>query len=187
MKNALIALFILFSPISVVAQKHFIYGDIGTATFSNFRPGFSITHNYRLIKHIGVGIGVQGYSYSPISVNRIKFTPAVFADIRFHIRPAKTNQFFAFLDVGANYHGMKGSYYTRDRTQLHTVKSNISTCTGIGIGYLRQINKRGSGIYASIKITMNVYTTSGYDFVAKRDIKYLNGDGTLPFSIGYKF
>lgn len=62
MKNALTALLVLVAPLSLSAQKHFVYTDAGLS-LAYFDPGFSATYNYNLAKHIGLGAGVQGYVF----------------------------------------------------------------------------------------------------------------------------
>jgi hypothetical protein len=163
------------------AQKHRAFADVGYA------PGFSATYNYSLVKYVGAGIGVQGYDCKLNIGSTSSFYSAVFADIRFNIRPQKRGQAFAFIDLGANFYQRSNYTYT-DRTGLYRASGSSGLYTGWGVAYLRRITKRGSGIYLSYKIISNIYNADRLNPYTLQPIeKVTSFDATGILSVGFKY
>lgn len=181
MKYSFIALLLCLS-VSSFAQKHRVFADVG------WSPGFSVTYNYTPIKHLGVGVGVQAYEYSPTLINTSMFVPAVYADLHLNIRPQKNNQLFLHWDIGMNFYKQKGQYRGGDPRIVYNTPKDNGVCTGGGFGYMRRMTKRGGGPYASLKLVMNLTKVEGYNVATRQtQIKQLNGDGPLVLSLGFKF
>jgi hypothetical protein len=185
MKHAFIALLVLFSAITTLAQKHNLFADVGTLR------GFSATYNYRVAKHFGAGIGVQGYRFSPTELDyyydRKRFVPGVFADLRLNIRPLKRGQMFSFLDLGIDLYKQDKSYY-RDSNYIFTIPHDNGFYIGFGFGYFRRVTKGGGGPYTSLKFVTNWYTSYFYDIVSPaNDRIYPSADFGVALSLGYRF
>lgn len=181
MKYVFFAILVVVYSANASAQHHHLFADAGTL------PGFSVTYNYTPVKHLGIGIGIQGYSFSPTLINSREFIPAVFADIHVNIRPQKNNQFLSFLDMGVNIYQRDDRYYSTSHN-VFKLRSDNGFYMGLGFGYLRRITKRGSGPYAALKIISNWYNSDRYDPVTLQRVStWMNVDGRLLFSLGFKF
>ena len=180
MKYALIALLVMFNPITASAQKNNLFADVGIA------PGLSVTYNYKFAKHIGLGIGLQGYNFIPTITNRNEFVPAVFADVRLNSRQRKKHFFFYFLDLGIDFYKSNDNY-PRTSNIYDNVPKNNGFYTGLGSGYFRRMTKRGGGLYASLKIIGNIFNDHEYNIVAQNYRTSTMFYGTGVISIGFKF
>ncbi|RYD54988.1 MAG: hypothetical protein EOP56_17330 [Sphingobacteriales bacterium] len=179
MKYALttLALFIAMSS----AAQHNIYTDVGHT------PGFSLTYDYKLTKRLSVGGGVQGYKFFRTDDGIRRFTPAIFADIRLHMRPEKNNQFFSFLDLGMNVYKQNKEYVRMINGVSHIPHDN-GFYSGLGFAYLRRMTGRGGGPYASLKLFFNWHTIWRYSIVSEaNEIGLLSANGTTALSVGFKF
>ncbi|MCB0698429.1 MAG: hypothetical protein KDC11_01215 [Chitinophagaceae bacterium] len=197
MKYALIVLLTVLLPIGASAQKHSskvdttgkhsLYGDLALPIGSSF-PGFSITYNYKLTQPFRVGIGVQGYKFSPNLDYPPKFIPAVFVDLRVTAWSRKKNQFVAFMDFGMNFYKQDKSFSFVDTNTLGHYAHNNGFDLGIGLGYFRRMTKRGGGPYLMFKLITNWYNTRGYSIVSEQqEIGLLNMDGSPTIAIGFKY
>lgn len=183
MKKALLVLSLVGSAAIAHAQKHHLYADAGIS-LSQFMPGASVTYNYNFIPYIGIGAGVQGYGFFPTVTNGHTFVPAVFGDVRFNIRPKKSNQFFVLLDVGMNFYSHE-NYAEQDGNMVYGVIKDNGVLSGFGFGYLHKFAKRGA-IYTTLKTLTNHYQA--------RTLNLTNGQqgtdgmsrGTLVVSFGYR-
>ncbi|MBS1773791.1 MAG: hypothetical protein JST82_13105 [Bacteroidetes bacterium] len=181
MKCLFVALLIIFGPIVISAQEHRAYADVG------YVPGFSATYNYSLAKYVGLGVGVQGYRLSPGMSSFSRLVPAIFADIRFNIRPEKKGQAFAFMDFGMNFYKHSNKFYYTKSGILRD-KNDNSFYAGFGLGYLRSITERGGGPYLSVKIVTDWFSTDVLNPVTllpESALYHIYGD--LVFSLGFKF
>lgn len=173
--------------LTATAQKHSAYADLGIV-LNGPHPGASATYNYKLAKRLGVGIGAQGYVFSPTDVNRAQFIPGVFADVRLNLRPAKNNQFFTLLDVGMNFYKADMRYYRRNAYDVFSNRHNNGMLLGLGVGYLRRLAARGTGVYASLKMMSNNYTTNRYDPVTLQQMAvWYNSDFVFIASVGIRY
>lgn len=182
MKYLFIVLLVVFSSTGASAQEqHRLYADVG------YVPGFSATYNYNLVKYVGAGIGVQGYDIYPTLSNYSRFTPAVYADIRFNIRPEKKGQAFVFMDFGMNFYKRSNKFY-RTKFGAERARSNNSFYAGLGVAYMRRITKRGGGPYVSLKIVSSWYKTDRLDTYTLQPVSTLfNMDASGVFSLGFKY
>lgn len=172
---------------AATAQKHTCYADLGLV-FNGPNPGMSATYNYKLAKHLGAGIGIQGYSFSPNEVDAQRFIPAVYADVRLNIRPGKKNQFASFFDIGMNFFQSNQQYYRTGPYDVFRNKHNNGMYLGLGIAYLRRISPRGSGPYLSLKMISNSYTTNRYDPVNLQQMSvWYNMSANFAASLGFRF
>src|SRR6476646_2777398 len=96
-------LLLIGSALCAQAQKQNIYTD-GAISLAYFDPGFSATYNYNPVKHLGIGLGAQAYVFHTAITNPRQFTPALFADMRFRIRPKHISQYFVLLDLGMDFY-----------------------------------------------------------------------------------
>ncbi|HEY1032856.1 MAG TPA: hypothetical protein VGD89_13860 [Flavipsychrobacter sp.] len=185
MKRFVIVLACLFHGFCVSAQKHHTYIDAGLS-LAYFDPGFSVTYNYHPAKHLGVGIGTQGYVFHPASTNPRHFTPALFADVRLRIRPEKISQYFLFLDAGMNFyqHNNDSAY---SGTYILTVPNDNGVYVGLGLGYFLRLTHRGWGAYASAKLINNIYKRNEYNTLTNEQNSINPAAGTLILSLGFRF
>jgi hypothetical protein len=185
MRSIRILLLLAAYSLSAQAQKHHIYTD-GAISLAYFDPGFSATYNYHPIKHIGIGLGVQGYVFHPASTNPRQFTPAVFADLRFQIRPKKISQYFVLLDLGMDFYqhnndlSVKGNY-------VYSVPSNNGVYFGLGIGYFLRLTYRGWGPYTTVKLINNIYKQNEFNITTNEQRSIGSSGGTLILSLGFRF
>lgn len=190
MKNLyaqVIAAIFLISSFAASAQKHTGYADLGMVLNGPY-AGASATYNYKLTKRIGAGIGAQGCIFAPSDINKAQFVPAVFADVRLNMRPAKNNQFFALMDVGMNFYKADMRYYRRNAYDVFSNRHNNGVLFGLGVGYLRRLLPRGTGVYASLKMMTNNYTTNRYDPVTLQQMSvWYNSDFIFVASIGVRY
>lgn len=185
-RQLLIAVFFLTS-FTLSAQKHHAYADFGLV-FNGPNPGVSATYNYKLAKHLGAGIGIQGYGFSPTEIDAQRFIPAVYADVRLNIRPGKKNQFASFLDIGMNFFQSNQQYYRTSPYDVFRNKHNNGMYLGLGIAYLRRISPRGSGPYLSLKMISNSYTTNRYDPITLQQMAvWYNLSANFAASLGFRF
>lgn len=169
------------------AQKHTAYADLGIVLNSP-RPAASATYNYKLAKRLGVGIGAQGAVYAPTDVNIAQFIPGVFADVRFNMRPTKNNQFLALLDAGMNFYKADMRYYRTNAYDVFSNRHNNGMLLGLGVGYLRRLAPRGTGVYASLKMMSNNYTTNRYDPATLQKMAvWYNSDFVFVASVGIRY
>jgi len=185
MKYTLIALLILINPISSSAQKSYLYAD-GGLSLAYFDPGFSATWNYNIIKYIGIGAGAQAYVFHPALTNPRQFTPAIFADIRFRIRPERISQYFILTDIGLDIYNHNDNY-SRDGNYVYTVPKNNGVYFGLGIGYFLRLTYRGWGPYATMKIINNIYGKDQLDLNTGMHKTLTTGGGTIVLSLGFRF
>jgi len=185
MKYILLVL-VLFSSASVFGQQHNFYADAGLVFSGQGGPVFSATYNYRPVKHIGLGLGVQGCKFRPTYTTDIVFMPTVFGEFRVNIRPEKKNQFFTFIDFGMNFYKHSDLLYSNSEG-IYEYKGDNGFYFGLGLGYFRPITERGWGPYASIRIISNAFYGNAYYVSRPNDHTsgYLWGD--LAFSVGFKF
>ena len=184
MKYALVALSILFTPMLTSAQKDNFFGDAGMS-LARLYPGASITYNYNISRWFGVGAGAQAYDFHA-TMSNFQFVPAAFWDVRFNIRTRKKNQYFVFLDVGANIYKHNNDYW-RDGDSYYSVRRDNGSYTGLGFGYFRPQAKPGRGRYVSLKMISNSYEANAYNTVSReRSVEGL-GDQTFVISFGVKF
>ncbi len=176
MKYALAAL-IVCSSTGLLAQKNNLYADVGSS------PGFSVTYNRQIIKRLSLGAGFQGYDFSPTETNVNQFTPAIYGDLRLNSLQRKKHFFFYFLDMGVNIYKHNNNY---TRSGDYVSRDN-GTYAGLGFGYFRRITKRGSGLYASLKLISNIFRDNEYNATTNkyRRAMFFYGDGVL--SVGFKF
>ena len=185
MKYALIALLILLDPLHTSAQKNYLYTDIGPS-LAYFDPGFSATYNYNLIRYIGIGAGAQSYVFHPAATNTHCFTPAIFADMRFRIRPERISQYFVIVDLGLNFYKhnndsvLEGSY-------RYSVPNNNGIYLGLGLGYFLRLTYRGWGPYVSVKLINNIYKRDELNIVTNESSSLNSAGGTLIMSLGFRF
>ena len=180
-----ILILLLADSFRASAQKHFIYTD-RAISLAYFDPGFSATYNYQPIKHIGMGIGVQGYVFHPATTNPRHFTPAVFTDFRFRIRPEKISQYFALLDVGMNFYKHNNDL-ARSGNYVYSVPNDNGVYVGLGLGYFLRLTHRGWGSYASVKLINNFYKRNEFNVITNEQRSTTPAGGTIVLSLGFRF
>jgi hypothetical protein len=185
MKYVLVALLALISTIKASAQKHNLYADGGLCLAYN-DPGFSATYNYNFIKYIGIGAGVQGYAFHPAATNIRHFTPAVFADLRFRIRPEKISQYFAFVDVGYNFYKHNNDSL-QEGNFIYSVPQDNGIYGGLGIGYFLRLTHRGWGPYATVKLISNNCKVDQRNILTNEKGSQHQTRSTLVISLGFRF
>ena len=181
----LIALAILINPLTASAQKHYLYTDAGFC-LGNAIPGVSATYNYNIARHIGIGGGVQAYVIYPTVIPSRRFTPAIFADFRFRIRPQHISQYFILTDVGMDFYKHIDDY-VRDGNWVYTAPNNNGLYVGLGLGYFRRRTSRGSGLYATLKTILNFYKENQLHLTNGEQKTITYGYGTFVVSVGYRF
>ncbi len=175
------------ASLTASAQKHTGYADLGIVLNSP-HAGASVTYNYKPAKRIGVGIGAQGYLFDPTKTNNVRFVPAVYADARLSIRPAKSNQFFALMDIGMHFYKADISYYRSKGNNVFSNRHNNGVLFGLGVGYLRRLAPRGTGVYASLKLMTNNYTVNRHDPATLQQVSvWLNSDFNFVASVGIRY
>jgi hypothetical protein len=185
MKYALIVLLIAVGPLHASAQKHYLYAD-AAISLAYLDPGFSATYNYNFIKYIGVGAGVQGYVFHPAKTSPRHFTPGLFADLRFRIRPEKISQYFIITDFGINFY-KHNSDSVREGNFLYSVPKDNGIYFGLGMGYFLRLTHHGWGAYTSIKLINNIYNEDQFN-ITTHDRRSVNSDGgTVVISFGFRF
>lgn len=180
MSRTLIILFVLLYPIAAFAQQHSIYADLG------YTPGFSVTYNYKLAKRLGAGAGVHVYRIHRTWQDGVDFTPALYGNIRLNIRPEKKGQLFLMLDVGMNFYKQDKSYH-RESTYLFNIPNNNGIYTGLALGYMRRMTKRGGGPYVSLKPMVNWFSMRRYYIDEDRESAWIGGGGNVALNFGFKF
>ena len=180
-----IVLFLLGSPLLASAQKQYLYTD-GAISLAYFDPGFSATYNYNLVKHVGVGSGVQAYVFHTAITNHRQFTPAVFADFRFRIRPEKISQYFVLLDVGMNFYKHNNDTF-RSGNRFYSVPKDNGVYVGLGLGYFLRLTHKGWGPYTTVKLINNLYKENEYNIITNEQKGITRGRGTLVLSLGFRF
>ena len=185
MKYALVALLLAFGTLRTSAQKHYLYTD-GGLSLAYFDPGVSATYNYNPIKYIGIGAGFQGYVFHPVSTNPRYFTPAIFADVRFRIRPERISQYFIIVDLGMNFYKHNNDSLL-DGGYIYTVPKDNGVYVGLAIGYFLRLTYRGWGPYVTVKLINNIYKRNEFE-IATNQPSSINADGgTLILSLGFRF
>ena len=185
MKNALIVLIIVSGSLSVSAQKQNVYVDAGPS-LAYFDPGFSATYDYNFIKYIGIGLGTQAYVFHPAKTNPRQFTPALFADLRFRIRPEKISQYFILMDFGMDFYKHNNNSVL-DGDFVYSVPQDNGIYFGLGIGYFLRLTYRGWGPYASIKLINNIYKRDQFNIVTNEPGSANVAGGTIILSLGFRF
>ncbi len=185
MRYVIIALLVLFSGFSTLAQKHNVFAD-GALSLAYLDPGFSVTYNYNLIKYIGVGVGTQGYVFHPAKTSFRKFTPAVFADFRFRIRPEKISQYYFFTDLGVDFYKHSNEIY-REGYYEYTVPKDNGIYLGLGTGYFLRLTNNGWGAYFTIKLINNIYQLDRYNLRTREQQSKNVAGGTAVISLGFRF
>ena len=181
----LIALLVLVKPLYTSAQKHYIYTDAGLS-LAYMDPGFSATYNYNVAKHIGIGAGVQGYVFHPAVTNHRHFTPAIFADFRFRIRPERISQYFIIADLGMDFYKHNDDY-AREGNYVYTVPKNNGIYFGLGFGYFLRLTHRGWGPYTTAKLINNFYRQDQLNLATGERKSLTSAGGTLVISLGFRF
>ncbi|MBA3829534.1 MAG: hypothetical protein H0X33_11405 [Taibaiella sp.] len=184
MKRSLIVVIMMFYSCLASAQGSYIYGDAGIS-LARFKPGASVTFNYNVLRFLGFGIGFQAYDFHATMTN-FQYVPAVYGELRLNIRPRKDNQFFAFMDIGANLYTHNDDLW-QDRNFVYKVHSNNGTYGGLGIGYFRRLPKRSWGPYGSLKLISNSYKADSRDLTTSKQGTAGWGDATLVISAGFRF
>jgi len=175
-----IALLVVFNPIFASGQRSNLYADIGTA------PGLSLTYNYKVLKHLGLGIGAQGYYFTPTISNNREFVPAVFGDLHLNFLMRKKHFFYYFLDLGINFYKANDDHSNYNALFDYVTQDN-GFYEGVGLGYFRCVTKRGGGWYMSLKSILNLYKLNEYDFAAQQYSVGEHVRGTVAICAGFKF
>jgi len=184
MKYALIVLILLLNAIGSSAQQNNLFADAGVS-FARFKPGASVTYNYKLARCFGLGIGAQDYDFHA-TMSTYQYIPAIFGELRFYIRPRRRSQLFTFFDLGVNYYKHNDDYWRGDNIYYNVRKDN-GTYTGLGFGYFRRTAKRGWGPYASWKLISNGYSTNAFNIATNERSIVGWSDATFVVSVGYRF
>lgn len=185
MKYILIALLALANPLLSAAQKHFLYAD-GGLSLAYSDPGFSATYNYNLAKHFGLGLGAQGYVFHPAATNPRQFTPALFADFRFRIRPQRISQYFILADLGIDFYRHHDGY-EREGDYAYSAPNDNGVYLGLGLGYFLRLTHRGWGPYATAKMISNFCSEDQLNLSTGDQKSLSSGRGTLVLSLGFRF
>lgn len=185
MKYALVALLIVLHPLSASAQKHFLYAD-GGLSLAYFDPGFSATYNYNPVKFIGMGVGTQSYVFHPVITDPRYFTPAIYADVRFRIRPQKISQYFVIMDLGIDFYKHNNDSVA-EGGYLYSVPKDNGVYLGLAIGYFLRLTYRGWGPYATVKLLNNFYKRNELDLATNQPASQNVIGGTLILSLGFRF
>ncbi len=183
MKWLVVAL-LLVNTQNASAQKDALFAD-GGMSLARGLPGMSATYNYNVARFLGLGIGAQLYDYHATMTN-FQFVPALFWDVRFTVRARKKNQYFLFVDAGANIYKHSSKAWKQGNTRYIVLDDNGSY-TGLGVGYFRKNTERGRGRYVTLKFISNFYKASSYDLVSMQSDVVTLGRGTVVASFGYKF
>jgi hypothetical protein len=178
-------LMIVFNTMAVSAQKHNLYVDAGVCG-SRINLGLSATYNYKPVKWFGIGAGLQTYDFFPRLVDVHQYVPAVFGDLRFNIRPGKTDQFFLFLDLGIDFYKHTGLSDTSG-TVIYTDIDDNGSYTGFGFGYFRALKNNSWGPYGSLKLISNGYNADAYNFATGERYVESGSRGTIVLSFGLRF
>jgi hypothetical protein len=185
MRSISILLVLLANSLLATGQKHYLYTD-GALSLAYFDPGFSATYNYNPVKHLSIGLGAQGYVYHVAITNPRQFTPAVFADFRFHVRPKKISQYFFLLDLGMNFYKHKDDS-TYSGYHAYSVPKDNGVYLGLGTGYFLRLTHRGWGAYTSVKLINNFYKRADYNIMTHEQRSPTLGEGTIVLSLGFRF
>lgn len=183
MRWLVIALF-LVSTHNASAQKDVLFVD-GGMSLARCLPGVSATYNYNVARFLGLGAGTQLYDYHA-TVTNFQFVPALYWDVRFTIRSRKKNQYFLFVDAGANIYKHSTEIW-RDVSSMYSVKGDNGTYTGLGLGYFRRHTDRGRGRYVTLKFISNSYKANEYNLASKEYSVVTLVRGTIVASFGYRF
>jgi hypothetical protein len=166
-------------------QRHNLYIDAATP-LSYGCPGGSLTYYYKNTHYLGIGLGVQGYSFRNEDYNLGQFVPAVFGDFRLVCRPLKKNQFFFALDLGANFYKHGGSLHSHNRS--YKLLSDYGFYWGHEFGYFRRMTKHGGGPYVMLKMITNSYKLQEYNpNTGQLGRETGSFDSITSLSFGFKF
>ena len=166
-------------------SKHMVYADIGI-TGARILPGISATYNYNFVPWLGLGIGAHAYDFFPTIAHGHQYVPAVYGDVHFIIRPKKRGQVLAFLDIGHDFY-KKSDRYVRYEDEIYYVPLKNGTYTGLGLGYLRTLKKRGWGLYTTLKIISNGYPVNKFDIIKQEKYVSRYARGNMALSFGIRF
>jgi hypothetical protein len=133
-----------------------------------------------------MGAGVQGYVFHPAITNHRYFTPAVFADLRFRVRPEKISQYYAFIDLGMNFY-KHNDKWERNGDYYYSVPNDNGIYFGLGIGYFLRLTHRGWGPYATVKAINNSYRSNQLNIATGEQRSITSSGGTLILSLGFRF
>ena len=185
MKHAIIAFLFLANPLTTWAQKHYLYADVGLS-LAYLNPGLSATYNYKVGKHFGIGAGAQAYVFHATITNTHQFTPALFADARFLIRPKHKSQYFILADLGIDFY-KHSEDYLRDGNYVYSAPKDNGTYFGLALGYFRRTTARGWGPYASLKLITNFCKEDQLHLTTGEQKSLSVGRGTFVVSVGFRF
>jgi len=186
MKYLLIATLLFCLPFISAAQKNNLFADIGTSSFPNSHPAFSITGNHRLTKNFGIGLGAQAYyaaSTQPFNYpypTKDIFKPAIYADFRAYFHLRKKGLIFLLADVGI-------AIYKDDGIPGILSAHNNGFYVGYGLGYSYAITPRGIGPYVCLKIASDGYAVQQYNPYTGEPNKLFEFEGVGIFALGFKF
>jgi hypothetical protein len=183
MKWLVVAL-LLINTQDAAAQKDALFAD-GGMSLARGLPGMSATYNYNIARFLGLGIGAQLYDYHATMTN-FQYVPALFWDVRFTLRTRKKNQYFLFVDAGANIYKRSNEAWKQGNTR-YIVQDDNGSYTGLGVGYFRRHTERGRGRYVTLKFISNSYKASSYNIVSSESGVVTLGRGTIVASFGYRF
>jgi hypothetical protein len=165
------------------AQKSSVYAD-GGICLAYFYPGYSITYNYTILKHLGIGMGIQGYTFHTTIPNEFQFTPALYTQLRYKHFHKKRESYF-FIDFGANYYAHSNKYWN-DATNDYSISENNGTYIGLGCGRNLKPTLQGWQPYWVVKIISNFYRVNDYNITTAQQSIVGRGDATLVVSVGLK-
>ena len=185
MKYRLVTLLlVVFTPMVSLAQKDIFWAD-GGISLARFIPGASVTYNYKVLRHLGLGAGAQLYDFHATRVN-FQPVPALFWDVRANFILRNKSELLWFFDAGINIYKDNGGYWSEGNNR-YTLKDDNGSYTGIGLGYFHPQTARGWGHYVTLKLISNHYSAKVYNVVSGDEGTEIQSDATLVISFGYKF
>jgi hypothetical protein len=175
MKRLLLPLFaMLFVPAGLVAQnKHNLYADVGINNF-----GASVTYDYQVREHIGVGGGLQIHNSN---YNDFNLRYSAFVDVRPTLEIGR-NLLFGFGDFGITKFGGR---------KLPSSKGHIDNTDiyfAVGGGYALQIfgNDMGPYITAAVRTSRMRYHWNN-PLAPPDEHDYAKFNVSMVMSLGFKF
>lgn len=184
MKYLLLTILIITATVQASAQKHQLYPDLGICG-SQLRPGLSATYNYSPLKFLGVGGGVQAYHFFPTIAHSVQYVPAIYGDVRLTAWARKKNRVFAFLDIGINIY-KHSTLREQEGTIIYTNATNSGMYTGIGVGYMHMITKKGWGLYWTLKSISNNSKANAFDLATGERYTTSGSRGSAVLSVGLR-
>ncbi len=180
MKYILIALLAVFNPVLASAQRSNLYADIGIPA------DISLTYNYKILKHLGLGVGAQVCHFEPTLTNYGESVPAIFGDLRLYFLMRKKHFFFYFLDLGINFYKANDDPGNYNALFVHVTQDN-GFYAGGGYGYFHVVTKRGGGWYVSLKSVVNSYKYILYNTYLQDYTTGRRAGAGIALSGGFKF